>query len=39
VGALGLAVVTFDQPGHRHSSRPQCTLPELTPTNHALGEQ
>ncbi|MGS0999978.1 alpha/beta hydrolase [Rhodanobacter sp. UC4451_H18] len=36
--ALGLAVVTFDQPGHGHSSGTLCTLPEFTATIHAIGE-
>jgi pimeloyl-ACP methyl ester carboxylesterase len=36
--ALGYAVVTFDQPGHGHSSGKLCTLPEFTATIHAIGE-
>jgi pimeloyl-ACP methyl ester carboxylesterase len=36
--ALGYAVVTFDQPGHGHSSGKLCTLPEFTATVHAIGE-
>ena len=36
--ALGFAVVTFDQPGHGHSSGKLCTLPEFTATIHAIGE-
>ncbi|MBN8893241.1 MAG: alpha/beta hydrolase [Rhodanobacter sp.] len=36
--ALGFAVVTFDQPGHGHSSGTLCTLPEFTATIHAIGE-
>jgi pimeloyl-ACP methyl ester carboxylesterase len=35
--ALGLAVVTFDQPGHGHSSGSLCTLPEFTATARAVG--
>jgi pimeloyl-ACP methyl ester carboxylesterase len=35
--ALGLAVVTFDQPGHGHSSGSLCTLPEFTDTVRAVG--
>jgi pimeloyl-ACP methyl ester carboxylesterase len=35
---LGFAVVTFDQPGHGHSSGKLCTLPEFTATIHAIGE-
>ena len=36
--ALGFAVVTFDQPGHGHSSGKLCTLPEFTATIRAIGE-
>jgi pimeloyl-ACP methyl ester carboxylesterase len=36
--ALGLAVVTFDQPGHGHSSGSLCTLPEFTDTVRAVGQ-
>ena len=36
--ALGFAVVTFDQPGHGHSSGTLCTLPEFTATIHVIGE-
>jgi pimeloyl-ACP methyl ester carboxylesterase len=36
--ALGFAVVTFDQPGHGHSSGKLCTLPEFIATTHAVGE-
>lgn len=36
--ALGYAVVTFDQPGHGHSSGKLCTLPEFIATIHAIGE-
>lgn len=35
--AQGLAVVTFDQPGHGHSSGQLCTLPEFTETVQAVG--
>lgn len=35
--ALGFAVVTFDQPGHGHSSGTLCTLPEFITTLHAVG--
>ncbi|SHL63626.1 alpha/beta hydrolase [Rhodanobacter sp. OK091] len=35
--ALGYAVVTFDQPGHGHSSGKLCTLPEFTATIRAIG--
>lgn len=35
--ALGYAVVTFDQPGHGHSSGKLCTLPEFTATIRAVG--
>ncbi len=35
--ALGFAVVTFDQPGHGHSSGKLCTLPEFTATIRAIG--
>jgi pimeloyl-ACP methyl ester carboxylesterase len=35
--ALGFAVVTFDQPGHGHSSGNLCTLPEFTDTVRAVG--
>lgn len=37
--ALGYAVVTFDQPGHGHSSGQLCTLPEFTDTVRAIGRQ
>lgn len=33
----GFAVVTFDQPGHGHSSGKLCTLPEFVATLHAVG--
>ncbi|MGB3461856.1 alpha/beta hydrolase [Rhodanobacter lindaniclasticus] len=33
----GFAVVTFDQPGHGHSSGTLCTLPEFIATLHAVG--
>ena len=36
--ALGYAVVTFDQPGHGHSTGKLCTLPEFTDTVHAIGQ-
>ena len=36
--AQGLAVVTFDQPGHGHSSGKLCTLPEFIATIRAIGE-
>jgi pimeloyl-ACP methyl ester carboxylesterase len=35
--ALGFAVVTFDQPGHGHSSGRLCTLPEFIATIRAVG--
>lgn len=35
--ALGLAVVTFDQPGHGNSSGRLCTLPDFIATIHAMG--
>ncbi|MFC5435424.1 alpha/beta fold hydrolase [Rhodanobacter umsongensis] len=35
--ALGFAVVTFDQPGHGHSSGKLCTLPEFIATIRAIG--
>ncbi len=35
--ALGFAVVTFDQPGHGHSSGKLCTLPEFVATIRAVG--
>ena len=35
--ALGYAVVTFDQPGHGHSSGKLCTLPEFVTTLRAVG--
>jgi pimeloyl-ACP methyl ester carboxylesterase len=35
--ALGLAVVTFDHPGHGHSSGNLCTLPEFTDTVRVVG--
>ena len=35
--AQGLAVVTFDQPGHGHSSGKLCTLPEFIATIRAIG--
>lgn len=35
--AQGLAVVTFDQPGHGHSSGQLCTLPEFIGTIRAIG--
>jgi pimeloyl-ACP methyl ester carboxylesterase len=37
--ARGFAVVTFDQPGHGHSSGKLCTLPEFVATIHAIGER
>ncbi|MBQ4853166.1 alpha/beta hydrolase [Rhodanobacter sp. B2A1Ga4] len=35
--AQGFAVVTFDQPGHGHSSGRLCTLPEFIATIRAVG--
>lgn len=35
--ALGFAVVTFDQPGHGHSTGKLCTLPEFIATIRAIG--
>lgn len=35
--ALGYAVVTFDQPGHGHSTGKLCTLPEFSDTVRAVG--
>jgi pimeloyl-ACP methyl ester carboxylesterase len=35
----GFAVVTFDQPGHGHSSGKLCTLPEFITTIRAIGER
>jgi pimeloyl-ACP methyl ester carboxylesterase len=35
--AQGLAVVTFDQPGHGYSSGKLCTLPEFIATIRAIG--
>ncbi len=35
--AQGMAVVTFDQPGHGHSSGKLCTLPEFIATIRAVG--
>jgi len=35
--AQGLAVVTFDQPGHGHSTGKLCTLPEFIVTIRAIG--
>lgn len=37
--AQGLAVVTFDQPGHGHSTGKLCTLPEFIATIRAIGER
>jgi len=37
--ALGFAVVTFDQPGHGHSTGKLCTLPEFIATIRAVGER
>jgi pimeloyl-ACP methyl ester carboxylesterase len=37
--AQGFAVVTFDQPGHGHSSGKLCTLPEFIATIRAIGER
>jgi pimeloyl-ACP methyl ester carboxylesterase len=37
--ARGFAVVTFDQPGHGHSSGKLCTLPEFITTIRAIGER
>jgi pimeloyl-ACP methyl ester carboxylesterase len=36
---LGLAVVTFDQPGHGYSSGDLCTLPHFIDTIHAIGHR
>ena len=36
--ALGLAVVSFDQPGHGRSSGQLCTLPDFVATIRALGQ-
>ena len=33
----GFAVVTFDQPGHGHSTGELCTLPDFVKTIHAIG--
>lgn len=35
--AMGFAVITFDQPGHGHSSGTLCTLPEFADTVRAVG--
>lgn len=35
--ALGYAVVTFDQPGHGHSTGQLCTLPDFIATVRAVG--
>ena len=35
----GLAVVTFDQPGHGNSSGELCTLPDFINTIHAMGSR
>lgn len=35
--AAGFAVVTFDQPGHGHSTGDLCTLPDFVRTIHAIG--
>ena len=35
--AAGFAVVTFDQPGHGHSTGELCTLPDFVKTIHAIG--
>lgn len=35
----GLAVVTFDQPGHGHSTGELCTLPDFINTIHAVGQR
>jgi pimeloyl-ACP methyl ester carboxylesterase len=37
--AQGFAVVTFDQPGHGHSTGKLCTLPEFIATIRAIGER
>jgi pimeloyl-ACP methyl ester carboxylesterase len=37
--AQGFAVVTFDQPGHGHSTGKLCTLPEFIATIHAIGKR
>lgn len=37
--AQGLAVVTFDQPGHGHSTGKLCTLPEFIATIRAIGDR
>ncbi|AND68970.1 hydrolase [Dyella thiooxydans] len=37
--ALGYAVVTFDQPGHGHSSGHLCTLPDFIATVRAVGSR
>lgn len=36
--AQGYAVVSFDQPGHGHSSGKLCTLPDFTATIRAIGQ-
>ncbi len=36
--AQGFALVTFDQPGHGHSTGKLCTLPEFITTIRAIGE-
>ncbi|KRA35836.1 hydrolase [Rhodanobacter sp. Root627] len=35
--AMGFAVITFDQPGHGHSSGTLCTLPDFIATIRAIG--
>jgi len=35
----GLAIVTFDQPGHGFSTGEQCTLPDFVQTIHAIGRR
>ncbi len=35
----GLAVVTFDQPGHGYSTGELCTLPDFIHTIHAIGRR
>ena len=35
----GLAVVTFDQPGHGYSTGELCTLPDFVNTIHAIGRR
>ena len=35
----GLAVVTFDQPGHGYSTGELCTLPDFIDTIHAIGHR